>query len=76
MYVRCGRISSVHGKQKITEYAAQRLLELEPDNAGYYTLLSNVQALVEWWNGIKKMRRSMKDNGGMVLKEVRLVYFA
>ncbi|XP_057509167.1 pentatricopeptide repeat-containing protein At1g50270-like [Actinidia eriantha] len=59
--------SSVHGKQKITKYAAQRLLELEPNNTGYHTLL----ALVEWWNGIEEMRRSMKDNGGMVLKEVR-----
>ncbi|XP_057509168.1 pentatricopeptide repeat-containing protein CRR2, chloroplastic-like [Actinidia eriantha] len=61
--------SSVYGKQKITEYASQRLLELEPNNIGYYTLLNNVQAVVEWWNGIEEMRRSMKDNGGMVLKK-------
>ena len=54
----------------------QRLLELEPDNADYYTLLSNVQALVEWWNGVEEVQRSMKDNGGMVLKKYSLIYFS
>ena len=54
----------------------QRLLELEPDNAGYYTLLSNVQVLVEWLNGVEEVQRSMKDNGGMVLKKYSLIYFS
>ncbi|GFY96160.1 hypothetical protein Acr_11g0004660 [Actinidia rufa] len=54
--------SRAHGNPKILEYAAQRLLELEPDNAGYYTLLSNVQELVERWNGVEEVRRSMKNN--------------
>ncbi|KAL6987236.1 hypothetical protein U1Q18_012987 [Sarracenia purpurea var. burkii] len=52
----------VHGNQQIGEYAAQRLLELEPNNAGYYTLLSNVQAIVERWDKVEEVRRCMKDN--------------
>ncbi|PSS15706.1 Pentatricopeptide repeat-containing protein [Actinidia chinensis var. chinensis] len=54
--------SRVHGNQKFAEYAAQRLLELEHDNAGYYTLISNVQALVERWDDVEEVRRRMKDD--------------
>ncbi|XP_061362792.1 pentatricopeptide repeat-containing protein At1g11290, chloroplastic-like [Gastrolobium bilobum] len=51
--------SRVYGNKKFGEYAAQRLLELEPDNAGYYTLLSNVKASVGRWNEVEELRRVM-----------------
>ncbi|KAA8518050.1 hypothetical protein F0562_015530 [Nyssa sinensis] len=53
--------SRVYGDQKLGEYAAQKLLELEPDNAGYYTLLSNIQASVGRWAGVEEIRSAMKD---------------
>ncbi|KAH7855052.1 hypothetical protein Vadar_020673 [Vaccinium darrowii] len=52
----------VHGDQKLGEYSAKRLLDLEPNNAGYHTLLSNFQAVDERWNEVEEVRRCMKDN--------------
>ncbi|XAR68447.1 hypothetical protein NMG60_11003559 [Bertholletia excelsa] len=52
----------VHGNQKLGEYAARRLLELEADSAGYYTLLSNIQATSGRWDEVEEVRRCMKDN--------------
>ncbi|XP_031745526.1 pentatricopeptide repeat-containing protein At4g35130, chloroplastic-like [Cucumis sativus] len=46
----------VYGDNKIANYAAHRLLELEPDNVGYYTLLSNSQASVGQWHEAEKLR--------------------
>ncbi|KAM1135830.1 hypothetical protein ACFX13_034750 [Malus domestica] len=45
----------------VGEYAAQRLLELEPNNARYYTLLSNTQASVGQWNEVEVTRRVMSE---------------
>lgn len=51
--------SRVHGHKKVGEYAAQRLLELESDNVGYHTLLSNVQASTGQWAEVEEVRRAM-----------------
>ncbi|KAK4404800.1 Pentatricopeptide repeat-containing protein [Sesamum angolense] len=51
----------VHEDHKVGQYAAQKLLELESDNAGYYTLYSNVQASLERWNDVEEVRSAMKD---------------
>ena len=46
---------------KLGEYTAQRLLELEPGNIGYHTLLSNVQASVGQWDEVEEVRRVMNE---------------
>ena len=51
----------VHGDIKFGEYTAQRLLELEPDNVGYHTLLINVQAGVGRWDEVEEVRRVMNE---------------
>lgn len=51
----------VHGDKKVGEFAAQKVLELEPDHAGYYTLLSNVQASVGQWHEVEEVRRVMQE---------------
>ncbi|XP_028808711.1 pentatricopeptide repeat-containing protein At4g19191, mitochondrial-like [Neltuma alba] len=53
--------SRVYGNQKVGEYAAERLLELEPDNAGYYTLLSNVKASAGRWDEVEELRTAMTE---------------
>ncbi|KAM1242246.1 hypothetical protein ACFX2H_033813 [Malus domestica] len=45
----------------VGEHAAQRLLELEPDNARYHTLLSNTQASVGQWDEVEVTRRVMSE---------------
>ncbi|XP_050229235.1 pentatricopeptide repeat-containing protein At4g35130, chloroplastic-like, partial [Mercurialis annua] len=51
----------VHGDKKAAEFAARRLLELESDNVGYYTILSNIQASVGNWNEVEEVRIVMHD---------------
>ena len=47
----------VHGDIKLGEYMEQRLLELEPDNFGYYTLLSMYRPSVGQWDEVEEVRR-------------------
>ncbi|GAB2221642.1 hypothetical protein Drorol1_Dr00012827 [Drosera rotundifolia] len=42
--------------RKIGEYAAKRLLELEPENVGYHVVLSNIQASTEHWADVEALR--------------------
>ncbi|XWS59047.1 hypothetical protein CRYUN_Cryun08bG0087700 [Craigia yunnanensis] len=51
--------SRIHGHRKLGKYAAQQLLELEPDNNKYKTLLSNVQASIGWWVKVEEVRKAM-----------------
>ncbi|XP_059645870.1 pentatricopeptide repeat-containing protein At4g21065-like [Cornus florida] len=53
--------SRVYGDQNVREYAGERVLELKPNNAGYYTVLSNAQASVERWSEVEEVRNVMKD---------------
>ncbi|KZV38325.1 pentatricopeptide repeat-containing protein chloroplastic-like [Dorcoceras hygrometricum] len=50
----------VHEDQKVSEYAGEKLFELENQNAGYYTLLCNVRAHVERWDEVEEVRNTMK----------------
>ncbi|KAI6672477.1 hypothetical protein NL676_000383 [Syzygium grande] len=47
----------------VGEIVAQKLIELEPDNAGNYTLLANLYAHAGRWSDLARMRRMMKDRG-------------
>ncbi|KAK0597710.1 hypothetical protein LWI29_027899 [Acer saccharum] len=53
--------SRIYGDRKLGEYAAQRVMELEPDNAGYYTLLCNIQASAGQWIEVEEVRRAMNE---------------
>ncbi|KAF8043106.1 hypothetical protein BT93_A1451 [Corymbia citriodora subsp. variegata] len=43
------------------EVAAKKLLELEPENAGPYILLSNIYASKGKWNDVADLRRKMRS---------------
>ena len=53
--------SRVHGDKKVGEYAAEKLMELEPDNVGYYTIWSNIEASVGRWGEVEEVRREMHE---------------
>lgn len=53
--------SRVYGDSEIGKFAALRLLELESDNVGYYTLLSNVQASGGNWSQVELVRQEMNE---------------
>ncbi|PWA27043.1 pentatricopeptide repeat-containing protein [Artemisia annua] len=52
-----------HGNLEIAEIALDHLIELEPETSGNYVLLSNIYAHMSKWEGVKRVRRLMKDHG-------------
>ncbi|XP_028069429.1 pentatricopeptide repeat-containing protein At2g35030, mitochondrial-like [Camellia sinensis] len=54
---------NVHGNTNMGKLAAKRLLELEPENAGTYMLLSNIYASSGKWREAARLRLKMKDKG-------------
>ncbi|KAK2987344.1 hypothetical protein RJ640_023645 [Escallonia rubra] len=54
---------NVHENTNIGNVAAKKLLEGEPENAGTYSLLSNLYASSGKWNEAAKMRLEMREKG-------------
>lgn len=52
-----------HVNESIGKLAAKELLEVEPENAGTYLLLSNIYASSGKWREAAKVRLKMKDRG-------------
>lgn len=53
----------VHGDVELAELASKHLFEMDPQNSGYYVLLSNLQADAGKWDGVVKTRSMMKQRG-------------
>lgn len=51
----------VHRNMDLAEYVAKKVLSLDPDDAGTYTLLSNIYAKSQRFEDVEKMRSLMKD---------------
>lgn len=52
-----------YGDLEIGEEVSKKLLELEPDKAENYVLLSNLYAGLGKWDEVRKVRQRMKENG-------------
>ena len=51
-----------HSNVELASFAAQKLMELEPDNVGYHVVYSNVQAgSGDRWREVEHIRRSMAE---------------
>uniref|UniRef100_A0A2N9IUG5 DYW domain-containing protein n=1 Tax=Fagus sylvatica TaxID=28930 RepID=A0A2N9IUG5_FAGSY len=51
----------VHGNVELAEVASRHLFDLDPQNSGYYVLLSNVHADAGQWGSVLKIRSLMKE---------------
>ncbi|KAI3910331.1 hypothetical protein MKW92_033054 [Papaver armeniacum] len=51
----------IHGNLSVAERAAQKLLELDPDDAGTYVLLSNIYSSLGKWGKAKQTRKLMAE---------------
>lgn len=51
------------GNIRLGKFAAERALEVEPDNIGVYLLLSNMYASNGMWGDIEQLREVMKRRG-------------
>lgn len=66
----------MHNNVELGEISARKLFELDPNNCGYYVLLSNIYADARRWEDVKRMRMYMKNHGlakppGFSLVEVK-----
>ncbi|KAL3642009.1 hypothetical protein CASFOL_012824 [Castilleja foliolosa] len=53
----------IHGDFEFGEFAAKRLLDLDPDHDGAHVFLSNIYAKERRWENVKEIRRHMKRKG-------------
>lgn len=53
----------IHGNVELGEYASKKLLELDSENDGSYTLLSNIYASAGRWKDVARIRSLMKHSG-------------
>ncbi|KAK6263596.1 hypothetical protein SCA6_019030 [Theobroma cacao] len=52
-----------HGNVELAEFASRHLFDLDPQNSGYYVLLSNLLADAGHWGSVLKIRSLMKERG-------------
>ncbi|XP_071735232.1 pentatricopeptide repeat-containing protein At2g03880, mitochondrial [Rutidosis leptorrhynchoides] len=52
----------IHRNMDLAAYAAERVLELDPDDAGTYILLSNIYTNTHRWEDAAQVRKVMKGN--------------
>ncbi|KAL1531747.1 pentatricopeptide repeat-containing protein [Salvia divinorum] len=53
--------SRIHGNVEVGCWAAERLLELQPDHPGYYVVLSNMYAEAGRWDEADRVRKAMSS---------------
>ncbi|KAK7837261.1 pentatricopeptide repeat-containing protein [Quercus suber] len=53
----------IHGNYELSTFASDRLFEVEPENVGYYVLLSNIYANVGKWEDLDKVRSLARNRG-------------
>eukprot|EP01018_Ginkgo_biloba_P004002 Gb_27891 [translate_table: standard] len=53
----------IHRNLELGERVAGHLLELDPQNVGYYVLLSNIFAVAGRWEDVENVRMTMKERG-------------
>ncbi|CAJ1961952.1 unnamed protein product [Sphenostylis stenocarpa] len=53
----------IHHDVELAEKVAEHVFELEPDNTGYYVLLTNIYAEAEKWEEVKKLRERICKRG-------------
>jgi pentatricopeptide repeat protein len=52
-----------YGRVEFGEYVADRLFQLEPENAGAFVLLSNIYAGAGRWDDVARIRTRLNDKG-------------
>nr|UPT48830.1 pentatricopeptide repeat protein AaPPR887 [Agave angustifolia] len=53
----------LHGNLELGKLAAEKVLELSPEDSAAYILLSNLYAMHEEWEDVERVRMMMEDRG-------------
>ncbi|XP_022149927.1 pentatricopeptide repeat-containing protein At5g56310-like isoform X2 [Momordica charantia] len=52
-----------NGSLEVSEFAARKLVEMEPENGAYYVVLSNILAEMGRWGEVEEVRDIMRERG-------------
>ncbi|KAL5704572.1 hypothetical protein ACHQM5_022980 [Ranunculus cassubicifolius] len=50
----------IHGNVEVAEIAAEKIMELDPEDGGVYTVMANIYATRRRWEKVSKMRKLME----------------
>ncbi|KAL7123393.1 hypothetical protein ACP275_01G102600 [Erythranthe tilingii] len=53
----------MHNNAEMGLKIAKRTIEADPENDGYYILMSDFYSCMEMWDDVEKVRKMMKDRG-------------
>ncbi|XP_057824446.2 pentatricopeptide repeat-containing protein DOT4, chloroplastic-like isoform X2 [Cryptomeria japonica] len=53
----------IHSNIELGERVADHLFEMDPENTGYYVLMSNIYAAAGRWGDVTKVRKLMEERG-------------
>ncbi|KAH7654318.1 TPR-like protein [Dioscorea alata] len=53
----------LHSETELAEFAAEKIISMEPHNAANYVLLSNIYAAAGKWDDVARMRRFLRGGG-------------
>ncbi|XP_011620964.2 pentatricopeptide repeat-containing protein At1g71490 [Amborella trichopoda] len=53
----------IHGNTEVGGWAAEKLLDMRPENPGYYVLIANMYAAAGFWDKLASVRIMMRDRG-------------
>ncbi|KAK9156810.1 hypothetical protein Scep_003384 [Stephania cephalantha] len=53
----------IHRRMDLAEYAVKRLVDMDPNNAGYGIMLANVYGEIGDWDEVRKVRKMLKERG-------------
>ncbi|XP_050369832.1 pentatricopeptide repeat-containing protein At1g08070, chloroplastic-like [Argentina anserina] len=53
----------LHSDTGVADFAAEKLITMEPENAGNLILLANIKAAAGKWDEVANIRRSLRDMG-------------
>ncbi|XP_031488749.1 pentatricopeptide repeat-containing protein At5g66520-like [Nymphaea colorata] len=57
----------IHGSVELGERVGKHLIELDPHHSGRYVLLANLYATMGDWDGVRSIRRRMRDKKVIII---------
>nr|GMD22699.1 pentatricopeptide repeat-containing protein At1g33350 [Ipomoea batatas]GMD22817.1 pentatricopeptide repeat-containing protein At1g33350 [Ipomoea batatas] len=57
----------IHGRTDLAEFALKKLIEMEPNNGGYYAMLANLCGGLEKWDDALRLRKSINEQNAYKL---------
>ncbi|KAK6940412.1 Pentatricopeptide repeat [Dillenia turbinata] len=51
----------IHNQTELAEFAVRKLVEMDPNNGGYGTMLTNINVVLGKWDEVRTVRKELKE---------------